>query len=244
MSGKSIAVLAAVGLLGGVASAQTGSLTTAPDNNSSGGIFMDLTALDGALAITSFEIPYAGTVGTPVEVEVWVRDGSYEGFDASSAGWTLHETAFGTRQGVGVFDPLVLANEIELDTNQTRAVYLHAITAGAGQGIRYSGTNTNPPQTFWSNNDISLFSDVSRTGGVPFAGSRFTPRTFAGTINYNIGGPTCRPDLNGDGVVDADDFFLFLSLFAAGDLRADFNNDGVIDADDFFIFLNEFAQGC
>ncbi len=56
--------------------------------------------------------------------------------------------------------------------------------------------------------------------------------------------PTCRPDLNGDGVVDADDFFLFLQLFAAGDARADFNNDGVIDADDFFAFLNAFAAGC
>ena len=57
-------------------------------------------------------------------------------------------------------------------------------------------------------------------------------------------GPTCPPDLNGDGVVDADDFFLFLQLFAAGDMRADFNNDGVIDADDFFVFLNAFAAGC
>ncbi|TVS05122.1 MAG: hypothetical protein EA423_07000 [Phycisphaerales bacterium] len=58
------------------------------------------------------------------------------------------------------------------------------------------------------------------------------------------GALTCPPDLNGDGVVDADDFFLFLQLFAAGDMRADFNNDGVIDADDFFAFLNAFAQGC
>jgi hypothetical protein len=58
------------------------------------------------------------------------------------------------------------------------------------------------------------------------------------------GGPACPPDLNGDGVVDADDFFLFLQLFADGDMRADFNNDGVIDADDFFAFLSAFAAGC
>ncbi|MCC5786658.1 MAG: hypothetical protein JJU33_08160 [Phycisphaerales bacterium] len=56
--------------------------------------------------------------------------------------------------------------------------------------------------------------------------------------------PTCPADLNGDGVVDADDFFLFLQLFADGDPRADINNDGVIDADDFFEYLNLFAQGC
>ncbi|MCC5786028.1 MAG: hypothetical protein JJU33_04925 [Phycisphaerales bacterium] len=56
--------------------------------------------------------------------------------------------------------------------------------------------------------------------------------------------PTCPADLNNDGVVDADDFFLFLHFFAAGDPRADINNDGVIDADDFFDYLNLFAQGC
>ncbi len=54
----------------------------------------------------------------------------------------------------------------------------------------------------------------------------------------------CIADLNADGVVDADDFFLFLQLFADADPRADFNNDGVIDADDFFAFLAAFAQGC
>lgn len=58
------------------------------------------------------------------------------------------------------------------------------------------------------------------------------------------GAASCPPDLNGDGVVDADDFFLFLQLFAAGDQRADFNSDGVIDADDFFAFLTAFAEGC
>ena len=64
-------------------------------------------------------------------------------------------------------------------------------------------------------------------------------------VRINIDLPTaCPPDLNGDGVVDADDFFLFLQLFAAGDPRADFNNDGVIDADDFFAFLSAFAAGC
>ncbi|TVS01096.1 MAG: hypothetical protein EA423_10480 [Phycisphaerales bacterium] len=54
----------------------------------------------------------------------------------------------------------------------------------------------------------------------------------------------CPADLNGDGVVDADDFFLYLSLFADGDPLADINGDGVIDADDFFAYLTLFAAGC
>ncbi|TVS09162.1 MAG: hypothetical protein EA423_00440, partial [Phycisphaerales bacterium] len=57
-------------------------------------------------------------------------------------------------------------------------------------------------------------------------------------------GARCRPDLNNDGVVDADDFFLFLQFFAAGDMRADMNCDNLIDADDFFEFLTLFAAGC
>ncbi|MCC5787123.1 MAG: hypothetical protein JJU33_10530 [Phycisphaerales bacterium] len=55
---------------------------------------------------------------------------------------------------------------------------------------------------------------------------------------------TCIADINGDFVIDADDFFAFLSLFAAGDPQADINDDGVIDADDFFAFLALFAAGC
>ncbi|MCC5786026.1 MAG: dockerin type I repeat-containing protein [Phycisphaerales bacterium] len=54
----------------------------------------------------------------------------------------------------------------------------------------------------------------------------------------------CRPDLNNDGVVDADDFFLFLQWFADADPRADINGDGVIDAADFYEYLDLFAQGC
>ncbi len=54
----------------------------------------------------------------------------------------------------------------------------------------------------------------------------------------------CPADLNTDGVVDADDFFEFLALFAAGDADADFNRDGVIDADDFFAYLAAFGDGC
>ncbi|MCC5787333.1 MAG: hypothetical protein JJU33_11605 [Phycisphaerales bacterium] len=66
----------------------------------------------------------------------------------------------------------------------------------------------------------------------------------AEVLNIHQLGAQCPADLNGDGVVDADDFFLFLQLFAQGDPRADFNNDGVIDADDFFEYLGAFAAGC
>jgi hypothetical protein len=77
---------------------------------------------------------------------------------------------------------MVLANPILLPSSQTTAVYLHAITVGGG--IRYTGTGTTGGQTTWSNADLTLFSDVSRTGAVAFAGTQFSPRTFAGNVNY------------------------------------------------------------
>lgn len=54
----------------------------------------------------------------------------------------------------------------------------------------------------------------------------------------------CRADLDGDGDADANDFFLFLDLFAAGDPRADLTGDGRVDVNDFFVYLDLFAIGC
>ncbi|MCC5787728.1 MAG: hypothetical protein JJU33_13630 [Phycisphaerales bacterium] len=112
---------------------------------------------------------------------------------------------------------------------------------------------------------------VYNTGGASLSwlasGPSVTPQgqaTHAGSLYSSVSGPippifnsptlnsyeivTCGPisaaDLNADGVVDADDFFLFLELFASGDSRADLNGDETIDANDFFIYLNKFALGC
>ncbi len=212
-------------------------------NNGSGGVYMNFTASSQPLDVLSFDVSYSGAVGSVVEVEVWTRDGEYQDFIGDPAGWTLHDTVPSVRLGAGRFSRLRLSDAIEVAAGQTKAVYIHCVSDGGG--IRYNGTSSNPPQVDWTNDTISIFSDTSRTGSNPFSGSSFSPRTFSGAIGYEVGdAPACPPDLNGDGVVDADDFFLFLQLFAAGDSRADFNNDGVIDADDFFAFLTAFAAGC
>jgi len=70
-----------------------------------------------------------------------------------------------------------------------------------------------------------------------------------------VPGPSCPADLTGpggdpDGVIDANDFFFYLDLFASGDAGADLTGgpdgdpDGVIDANDFFEYLSLFAAGC
>jgi hypothetical protein len=54
----------------------------------------------------------------------------------------------------------------------------------------------------------------------------------------------CAPDLNGDGIVDFNDFLAFLGFYNAEDPRADFNGDGAIDFNDVLAFLNLYNQGC
>jgi hypothetical protein len=160
------------------------SLSTAAPNNGSGGVFMQLTDLTGSgLFVTEFDTVLSGTVGNVATVEIWTRPGAYAGFTGSNAGWTLHETVNATAAGTTTWTPMNMGIDIAIAANATVSVYLHSVTTG--MGIRYTGTGTNPPQTTWSDANIQLFSDVSRTGTVPFAGTQFTPRTFSGTVYYS-----------------------------------------------------------
>ncbi len=181
--------------------AQGQALVTARANNGLGGVFLDLQPNNGPLAITGFDTPVDGAAGVNVSVEVWVRSGSYAGFTASSAGWTLSQTATGVTQGNTVNTPFALTAPIVLAPGQVTAVYLHAVTPGTG--LRYTGSSSNPPQTTWSNTDLTLFSDQARIGNVAFEGSPFAPRTFSGAIRYTHALPTA-PDDNGSGGVFLD----------------------------------------
>lgn len=67
---------------------------------------------------------------------------------------------------------------------------------------------------------------------------------YYGPRIMEIDGHPCPADLDGDGVVNSNDFFSFLSVFFSLGPGADFNNDGVIDSGDFFAFLGYFFNGC
>jgi len=85
---------------------------------------------------------------------------------------------------------------------------------------------------FW--NDTVLF---------PPAGNTFALVEIPGGTTT-----TCLADVNGDLVIDGNDFVAFINSFGIGDPAvdavADVNLDGVIDGNDFVAFINAFAAGC
>ncbi len=54
----------------------------------------------------------------------------------------------------------------------------------------------------------------------------------------------CAADLTGEGDVNTNDFFMFLSLYQAQDPRADFEPGNGINTNDFFAFLAAYQAGC
>lgn len=160
-------------------------LSTTIPNNGSGGIFLSLTASTADLNFDAFRTYLAAAAGTSTNIEIYTRPGAYAGFTASNAGWTLTQTVTASSAGSTVLTATIpLTTQILLPAGSTISIYLQSITAGSG--LRYTGTGGSPPQTTWSNSDLTLFSDVSRTGAVAFAGTQFSPRTFAGDIDYSF----------------------------------------------------------
>jgi hypothetical protein len=172
-----------------ISAANAATLTTLPSNNGTGGVFLSLTPVTSTIQLTGFAA-YLGSsgAGAPAEIEIWMRAGSYAGFTASNAGWTLLETVDAIAAGTDTESAAInFGTPIVLPSGQTTSLYFHSITAG--NGLRYQGIGTTSTSTF-SNADISLFSNVSRTGTVPFAGTQFTPRAFAGTLFYSVPEPS------------------------------------------------------
>lgn len=72
----------------------------------------------------------------------------------------------------------------------------------------------------------------------------FEESNNASVSTFDVFVDLCDADVDDSGTLDADDFFAYLDLFAAGDPAADLNNDASIDAEDFFLYLDLFVAGC
>jgi YVTN family beta-propeller protein len=61
-------------------------------------------------------------------------------------------------------------------------------------------------------------------------------------VFFDIAG--CAVDLNGDGLVNTQDFLAYLGLWSSGNPLADWNGDGTVNTIDFIAYLNAWSVGC
>jgi uncharacterized protein (DUF2141 family) len=103
---------------------------------------------------------------------------------------------------------------------------------------------------FWPATYESGFIATTTSAG---AGGTYVYNVYSGDQNGSTG-PICIADIDGDGIVDGNDFTLFINSFGVGDISIDANadvaggipsgGDGIIDGSDFIAFINAFGAGC
>ncbi len=105
-------------------------------------------------------------------------------------------------------------------------VYLAQMRLGSGSGL------IAPSEPFW------LVFEKNAPGDLADA-----QRWVRDNLSWCDVSP-CPADLTGEGDVNTNDFFLFLSYYQAMDPRADFAPDGAINTNDFFAFMSAYQDGC
>lgn len=178
---KAFLSFAALALATTVASADI--LNTAPPNNGrsedGAGVFVDLTATSGNLTVIEIGMVSGEPENGPVRLRVWRRTGSYVGFDGTSDGWSIVDEVDAFSAGTTNPTSFFLNNPIALAHGEVTGFLFQGLIGG----VRYTGTGSGGHQTTFSDANLTLFSDVAR-GAPEFGGSRFSPRTFSGYINY------------------------------------------------------------
>jgi hypothetical protein len=186
MHSKILGALAALVLFAGFSlSAPAQSLTTtyATDNNFAGNMF-DVTASRN-LRINSFDV-HLGNAGAAVDVAVYWRPGTANGFENSATGWTLLGTRTVTSNGQGTPTPLPIGG-LRLAAGQTYGLYIAVLNYPAAAMLYSNGSNV------FSNSDLSLTTLFGK-GDVPFAGGTFSPRQWNGTIYYGPSFTSCAAE--------------------------------------------------
>jgi len=167
--------------LAGTAFAET--LTTNTPNNQHSSIFLDLTAKSSNLEITSFDTYFTNHTS----VAVYVRADSYVGYESSSEGWTLLDMVDITNfmsDGDNYSGSLVLNSGISIAAGETVGICLFSIGSGNRSYIGYTDDSWTGYSNTYANDDLILFSDTAN-GGL-FSQAIYQPRTFAGTVHYNL----------------------------------------------------------
>jgi hypothetical protein len=208
--------------------------------------FAELTATDD---LTLSELDYTpwGVQPATASLTIYTRPGSYLTHDNDPTGWTLSETVTGVCHGRTHPIHAQLAHPIAIHAGEVVSLAFKSVTGG----IYYASQLTGTLPTTYSNGDLQVFSDRSRSA--LFGGTLSQARTWSGRFYYSLGvPPTCgTADFNCDGDIgtdaDIEAFFVCLSgscPAAPCTSSADFNGDGDTGTDgDIEAFFRVLAGG-
>lgn len=152
--------------------------STFGQNDSGSGAMFDLTI--GATGITVNSLSVLDDASSALTLDVYIKTGSYVGFDTTPAAWTLVSTT-AVPTGAGATTPTnVTLTPFSLAAGQTYGVYVTFTTALSGPELLYTrGSNT------YSNSNVTL-SAGEGLNGLFGATSVFDGRTLDTTINYTL----------------------------------------------------------
>ena len=168
-------------------SAWSQTLTTGfASSTASGGNVFNLQAT-GASDVTVNALDINLRTGVSGFVEVWVRPGSYVGFQGSIAGWTQVTRVSVASAGSDQPTPLPITTPFLIPAGATVGVYVTSAGAGGPGGnteFRYLVSSGNPGVTVAASN-----ADLTITEGHGVRGyfnTFFAPRIFTGNIRYSL----------------------------------------------------------
>lgn len=178
--------------------------------------------------------PPAGDVRVPHGTENYVVEWDWDDPEGNDAWVTIFVNTAPSFDGNEILLPTSLHTPADFGSYIINSAELEPGTYWVYGRITDGGTATGD----WSQGTVTFYEERC-------------PADLTGTADPNDPGYGVP-----DGVVDVQDFFYYIDLFAAGDPRADLTGssdpndpfygvpDGVVDINDFFYYLDLFAHGC
>ncbi|MGF1765645.1 PEP-CTERM sorting domain-containing protein [Aliivibrio kagoshimensis] len=151
--------------------------TTFNSNNGHTGNMFDLTTFSNDLLITGLDVNLENTIGSDVLIDVYIKTGSYTGFENNASAWTLVSSSFGISSGTN--NPTFIdISDFYLEAAKSFGVY---ITTDDSTMKYTNGAN------LFENDDLQVVTGIG-IGGL--FGSAFNPRTWNGSIHYDVPEPS------------------------------------------------------
>ncbi|PCJ53854.1 MAG: hypothetical protein COA70_06710 [Planctomycetota bacterium] len=150
--------------------------------NGSGGNMFDITPnLDMTIECLDLHI---SALGSNVDVNLWYKVGTCNGFESNSAAWTLIGNASGIGAGAGLPTNVSFAdNGVIFESGVLYGIFVDVPTGSV------SYTNGGP--TIFSNADLTLETYFGKSGWA----STFSFREWNGTLYYNPAAPSAEIDM-------------------------------------------------